>query len=1371
MRQGDGHMNKRKIGAIVGFFVLFITIFTLGIYYWNLDEKRSMAEYTLSEPNNNSNQEIITFDTTFYNYRYDNEIYNNSRNQGAQSCYDGGIIPFGSFDSKLSDYYKDNNVKVGIYTGNFYNYYGGLASKKIEFPGYWYFRWSANIANRHVPYDAVCQNIVSDSLKDFDVSDYASGTLMSAKNTSGEVATPYFDSDFLSSKVNGVSIGATKEHVGFPFRKVTSGSKKGYYEFDSSTDVVRFDGMSGNTSQDSYYFGSEGKLNYYYNEKKVYCAASSSAQFFPYNNSNGSGQLARTSSEQKTLDYGFGVRFNIPFRLSEDGTIDGKSMVFNFEGDDDVWIFLDGELVLDLGGQHGKATGTIDFSGSDETAKATVAKIAYANGSSNASDTVMSDKILTEDTYIKSYVSKEIAGIKKGADHQHVLTVFYMERGMLESNFHMLFNFVPANEVMPTPTPTIEPVTAEKATGTLKIKNQLQIPSSINDIFLQAVYDLAEEDVFQYSVENQGTKAENVDDSEIKYPSGKLTVRQNDNTTNKEESYLSFGAEPTIRMYINIGEIESKLQSWNPVSIDGGQINFSKFAFSKDSDGNIQMDDNAIKGKKLYKFDDSGMYYFDVVVGEKFKILTNWFTFSGTNQALLFLYGSKTGNKLQILATRDMDGKILTPESVHYYNRNIYFDKYTLETPTDITKYPPIGGGDVAYSKGLPYQSASELTPTFVPTSETNFNKVKDTSYELGEAYLAPLDSNILINSESTSGITDSNGVFGLFYDDSATFLKQFAKGSQMRVIQKDSLLQPERYSGSMSENTDATEALTTFVTPTSARSASNYYYTDISAVSSSVDGTASEAVDVSYDYRYNFLNGSSISESDPVNITETFTNTVKTGSLVLSKKLNGNLNDWSNYSYGYEIKFSNVFGGSDSTLTLYTGAYKLVEEDGTTTEKTTANGVITLQPGQKAVIAGIPVGTKYQVKESVADGTIVNDMNVVYKASLDDDTFESPEYNETSAEAGIAIDKETRTITGEIPCSIINKFYNKETAEYKKVKVVITYTNQFGAISITKRIAGDVNEAQYYKNTTGKEKEYNFTIKNVSDATLYSGPYKVYTYKNSIDEDDGFDVTTKSTTNGQITLKPGEKAEICELPLSVGNTYTVTENIDDTDIFYLGAIKITEGQAKTATTSAITTMTLDETNASVQMVYNNRYSKSFIQLDKYVDALYYGDKAYSKDKSYQDLTNAKQSFLFEIKQYKTEADAKNDENVENSFTVTLNLDETAEKLSAPKPSVDGTTFSYKISKKVQVVGNRYYRIKEDTTWSWKYKLVKVNYDVASFIQENFEDTRFGDTINDNEVILKSNRDEKALPIAQFYNKQKDTDIEGDTDDAINEIH
>lgn len=465
----------------------------------------------------------------------------------------------------------------------------------------------------------------------------------------------------------------------------------------------------------------------------------------------------------------------------------------------------------------------------------------------------MSDKILTEDTYIKSNVSKEITGIKKGADHQHVLTVFYMERGMLESNFHMLFNFVPANEVMPTPTPTIEPVTAEKATGTLKIKNQLQIPSSINDTFLQAVYDLAEEDVFQYSVENQGTKAENVDDSEIKYPSGKLTVRQNDNTTNKEKSYLSFGAEPNVRVYFDLSA------AINLTSSDGSKKWGTSYKIPY-----IEIDGNSYAMTEY----QTNIFYYDVRVGKTVKFHNG----SANN-------GNECKTHGGVKITSDSDGKL--------YRCSALGDNGTLSGSFSTTAtYPSIGTNTKLYSNNLPYQSASELTPTFVPTSETNFNKVKDTSYELGEAYLAPLDSNILINSESTSGITDSNGVFGLFYDDSATFLKQFAKGSQMRVIQKDSLLQPERYSGSLSENTDATKALTTFVTPTSARSASDYYYTDISAVSSSADGTETEAVDVSYDYRYNFLNGSSISESDPVNITETFTNTVKTGSLVLSKKL-----------------------------------------------------------------------------------------------------------------------------------------------------------------------------------------------------------------------------------------------------------------------------------------------------------------------------------------------------------------------------------------------------------------------------------------------------------------------------------------------------
>ena len=426
-------MNKRKMGATVCLGALFIVVFMVSFIHWKSAENHSKAESSVTTPTNNSSQEIISFDSTFYNYKYDNEIYSKGRNQGAQSCYDGGVVPFGVFDSKLSDYYKENKVKVGIYTGNFYNYYGGLVSKKIDFPGYYYFRWAANIANRHSPYDAVCQNIVSAKLDGFDEDDVTSGTLMSATSSGGTVNMPYFDAEFLSQKVNGVTIGEKKEHIGFPFRKVTSGSKKGYYEFDSDKDVVSF--QNGSTTGN--YFGN-GSLNYYYNQKKVYCAASSKAQFFPYNTTNGSGKLDSTSDAQKSIDYGFGVRFNIPFRLSDDGFKDGKPMVFEFEGDDDVWVFLDGKLVLDLGGDHGPAGGTIDFSGSGDTITTTVSKVAYAKGSTNAADTVMSDKIMESDTYIKSNVSTTVDNITKGPNTEHVLTIFYMERGMFEYLYQLM---------------------------------------------------------------------------------------------------------------------------------------------------------------------------------------------------------------------------------------------------------------------------------------------------------------------------------------------------------------------------------------------------------------------------------------------------------------------------------------------------------------------------------------------------------------------------------------------------------------------------------------------------------------------------------------------------------------------------------------------------------------------------------------------------------------------------------------------------------------------------------------------------------------------------------------------------------------------
>lgn len=1364
-------MNKRKMGATVCLGALFIVVFMVSFIHWKSAENHSKAESPVTTPKNNSSQEIISFDSTFYNYKYDNEIYHNRRDQGAQSCYDGGVVPFGAFDTQLSNYYQNNNVKVGIYTGNFYNYYGGLVSKKIEFPGYWYFRWSANIANRHVPYDAVCQNIVSDSLKDFDVSDYASGTLMSATSSGGTVNMPYFDAEFLSQKVNGVTIGEKKEHISFPFRKVTSGSKKGYYEFDSEKDVVRF-----NTS-------STNQLDYYYDSQKVYCAASDKAQFFPYNNTNGQGKLASNSTEQKNLDYGFGVRFNIPFRLSDDGTKDGKPMVFEFRGDDDVWVFLDGKLVLDLGGDHEPVTGTIDFSdaggGGEKKIKTTVSEVAYAKGSTNASDTVMSDKILESDTYVKSNVSTTVDNITKGPNTEHVLTIFYMERGMFESNFHMSFNFVPAPiNATPTPAPTATPEPQKVSTSSLKIQNKLIMTdnkgdSIINPAFQQTVYNMTEDDVFRYSIANKGTTADQVEDSGIQYPSGKLTVRQNQKTTNKDKSYLSFGTEPKVRIYFDLNK------SKNLASTDYNQ--------SKKWKGEQPyIDVNGGKNISMIKY-TKNIFYYDVTINQKIKFS------DGTEEC-------KTHGGVWI--STSSDGKI--------FECTALADNGTLSGKfSESAEYPGIKDKNVLYSEGLPYQDAgSTPAPTFSPSTSTEFSNVSNTSYELKESYLAPTaDANatapkILSNSASTAGITDANGEFNLFYDDSATFKNQFAKNSRMKVEQQENLLQPSRYSGKITETSDPDDVLTKFVTPSPTakiRKASDYYYTTVTAAS--ISGSKATSIDVTYDNQFNYTNDSA---NDDLNITENFTNTIKTGSLTIAKELKGNADENNQYSYVYTVSFSNVFGDNSSEAE-YTGTYDLYAVDGTKTTKNITTG-ITLHPGQKAVISGIPVGTKYKIEESVKDKTVVTDMKVTYKATIDSDSdaITSPEYHgstassgqsagntasasTTSENGGITVNKTDRTIEGVIPCSITNKKYNTSTSEYKKVDVEVTYTNQFGSISITKRLAGNVNESQYYQNIENKEKTYSFKVKK-GDA-LYSGNYKLYTYENGNGDYTSPTVTTttETITNGSITLKQNQKAELCELPLTAsGSAYTVQEIFDyptstptspsqisdTTDIFYLESINVSQGTATPTTSSAITTMTLSDSNPSVQLIYTNRYSNSFIQIDKYVDALYYGDAVYGGGITYQDLTRANQNFVFTVKQYKTKAEAEaGTATPEKTITVTLNTKD-AEK---DKIKV-GNKGYYKISKKLKVVANRYYRITEDTDWAWKYNLAQVGFS-TDFIQENFQDVKFGEIVNGTKVvILKSNRDEKALPIAQFYNQLKvpgsnETPFpEGDTDDAVNKI-
>lgn len=101
--------------------------------------------------------------------------------------------------------------------------------------------------------------------------------------------------------------------------------------------------------------------------------------FFPFNETVGGTNAAK-------YNFGFGTKLEIKFRLTEDGMVQGNKgnvpINFAFSGDDDVWVFIDGKLALDVGGDHGEVTGTLNFSGTQEEKTATVSsvKVSAAGG-------------------------------------------------------------------------------------------------------------------------------------------------------------------------------------------------------------------------------------------------------------------------------------------------------------------------------------------------------------------------------------------------------------------------------------------------------------------------------------------------------------------------------------------------------------------------------------------------------------------------------------------------------------------------------------------------------------------------------------------------------------------------------------------------------------------------------------------------------------------------------------------------------------------------------------------------------------------------------------------------------------------------------
>lgn len=342
-----------------------------------------------------NNPNIVGVDATYFDYWSDKE-----QEKGYLQCQGNGNMydywyQFDNFNSYISNIalnYK-SDWKYPLYFGNMYKGNEHYETFKTHAKGL------TNINNYDDNYYYAVNN--SNGMK-WDGGNYnqsLQGLMYNRLDSKGNlqvingVKAPYFDAEALSTATyNGARV-ANVYKSSFPFRTTTDSAGVTTYEFTSKS------------AADNIYFTWNGptptKINY--GADKEYGILDDLGSFggtngygiFPFNNTSATSSGKGTNDN---LDYGFGIRLDIDFRVPKGGTLtNGKDVTFNFTGDDDLWVYIgedstgaDAELALDLGGDHKEASGSINFNTMKATADNVFAD--YSSSSSSTKLTVPSDE-------------------------------------------------------------------------------------------------------------------------------------------------------------------------------------------------------------------------------------------------------------------------------------------------------------------------------------------------------------------------------------------------------------------------------------------------------------------------------------------------------------------------------------------------------------------------------------------------------------------------------------------------------------------------------------------------------------------------------------------------------------------------------------------------------------------------------------------------------------------------------------------------------------------------------------------------------------------------------------------------------------------
>lgn len=889
--------------------------------------------------------------STLYDYYTDYELNGNNRDNYGD--YRGAShrnwVTFREFDQALSDYYKNAKAEYPIYTGHFQPG-GGTDFSQIE-DTLKLFGYKDNF-NRFM---AINNSQYNEDHKGNTHYDYAyQGLVASTTNADGApllsgttpaIVEPHFNKDFLlGENSKKAKLGEVYENVKFPFTKVQNlfGNETDvdYWCFDSKDTTLYLKQDSGQNSDSKYFLQSaenrESSKNV--NASSGFDKVTNTYGYFPFNEK-------ATSGVASTYNYGFGTKLQMDFTLTDDGMLETDngngtkvktSIKFFFSGDDDVWVFIDGQLALDVGGAHGKVSGLLEFGktedGTQNSVTAYVSKV-KKGGTSGSDQDGNSAKTVTYKGESISFSAKNtnLKPLDKGK--KHTLTMYYMERGMWESNMAVAFNFPDNNE--------------------LQVQKKVEL-KNVNEAFQNCFKN---QKIFNFTIQNQAThygEKEAVGSD----PSGFQEVNLTEDvssiapaTPKKEDEYI-FRLDPNPLP--NSGPDGERVLHWYARYTDTEPVSY----WRKNRYGILTLENPInIKDMRFLTFqvyvsqEDGGELslnnlYLELLDDQTPAVQKGSLGTTGINGAT---YGSvelKTGEwvtvKLDLHKMKEQDGfsgNVQTIRVGDNYSRHIYFRNFTF-------------------------------IPKAVPSTMTGFTTDQEKIPDYGSAKTGQLQNAINAQYTSTEDsdtqLVDEDGRFVLEAGETVTFSDQFRRGSYISLKEE---LNKNLYdttwtvyeNGQAVKSTEPTSADYTSVTLGAPRSLDSQK----SPADGPDDGRTEKITDTKEQVSGNVQNqydgtkpkGDTIvfrSYKDPDETSSTLTklkvkyvNTVKTGGLKIQKEAAAGEKENIKGIYTFKVTFSNVGGEG--------------------LEEKSIEIPVTIDMGKgetTGTITGIPVGTRYTIEE-----------------------------------------------------------------------------------------------------------------------------------------------------------------------------------------------------------------------------------------------------------------------------------------------------------------------------------------------------------------------------------------------------------------------